>query len=45
MDSNSHRIMDLIKKYNLEGHSFYIYIMPFTEIDKSRKKILKEVLE
>lgn len=40
--NNIHR---LIKKYGLIGHTFYVFIMPFTNIDESRKKILKKVLE
>ncbi len=33
-----------IKAYGLQGHDFYIYVVPFTNIDDNRKKILKEVL-
>lgn len=33
-----------IKKYDLQGHNFYIYVVPFTDIDKNRKEILKEVI-
>lgn len=39
------KINDLIKKYKLLGYTFYIFMMPFTDIDESRKKILKRVLE
>lgn len=38
------KIYELIKNYNLMGYTFYIFIMPFTEIDKNRKQILKKVL-
>lgn len=38
-------IYELIKKYGLIGYTFYIFIMPFTDIDKNRKKILKRVIE
>lgn len=33
-----------IKSYNLQGHDFYVYVVPFTDIDSSRKEILKEVV-
>lgn len=36
-------INDKIKEYNLYGHSFYIYVLPFTDLDTNRKKILKEI--
>ncbi len=38
-------IYKLIKKYGLIGYTFYIFVMPFTDIDKNRKKILKRVIE
>lgn len=44
IDNYKSKIYELIKKYNLIGHTFYIFIMPFTEIDKNRKQILKRVL-
>lgn len=33
-----------IKSYGLQGHDFYIYVVPFTEIDESRKSILRNVI-
>ena len=33
-----------IKNYGLQGHNFYIYVVPFTEIDETRKDILKGVI-
>lgn len=30
---------------DLNGHNFYIYIVPFTEIKQNRKKILEEVIK
>lgn len=39
------KIYKLIQKNGLLGHTFYIFIMPFTNIDENRKKILKRVLE
>ena len=38
-------VYKLIQKYGLMGYTFYIFIMPFTNIDENRKKILKKVLE
>ena len=38
-------VYKLIQKYGLMGYTFYIFIMPFTNIDETRKKILKKVLE
>ena len=35
----------LIQKYGLMGYTFYVFIMPFTNIDENRIKILKKVLE
>lgn len=37
-------IDEKIKKYGLQGHDFYVYVVPFTDIDSSRKEILKEVI-
>lgn len=33
-----------IKNRQLEGHNFYIYIVPFTQIEQKRKEILGEIL-
>jgi hypothetical protein len=33
----------LINKYELYGYSFYIYALPFTELDKARKEIMKGI--
>lgn len=38
------KIYNMIEDNELIGHSFYLYILPFTEIDKNRKKLLEEVL-
>lgn len=32
-----------IDEYELWGYNFYIYVLPFTELDESRKSILKEI--
>lgn len=37
-------IVDGIKKRSLQGYDFYIYIVPFTDIENNRKEILKEVI-
>ncbi|HFU6606453.1 TPA: DUF1837 domain-containing protein [Bacillus paranthracis] len=34
-------IQDLIEKYELFGYTFYIYALPFTELDKTREDIMK----
>jgi hypothetical protein len=36
-------IESLIQKYELYGYSFYIYALPFTELDKAREEIMKGV--
>jgi hypothetical protein len=35
-------IYKLIQKFDLLGYTFYVFIMPFTNIDENRKKILKK---
>ncbi|ALA52920.1 DUF1837 domain-containing protein [Shouchella clausii] len=35
------QIEHLINKYNLYGYSFYVYALPFTELDKAREQIMK----
>lgn len=37
-------IAEKIKQYCLQGHDFYVYVVPFTDLDSSRKEILKEVI-
>lgn len=36
-------IQSKITKYNLQGHNFYIYILPFTELDKNRQEITRDI--
>lgn len=36
-------IQGKIDVHNLQGHNFYIYILPFTELDKNRKNIIKNI--
>ena len=45
LEGYNSKIYQLIEKYKLLGHTFYIFIMPFTNIDENRKKILRKVLE
>lgn len=45
IDNISQSIETRIKNKQLEGHSFYIYIVPFTEIENNRKKILGDILK
>lgn len=45
IENYRNKIYKLINKYKLIGYTFYIFVMPFTEINKNRKKILKKVLE
>jgi len=37
-------IEGLIEKYNLYGYSFYVYALPFTELDKAREEIMKGII-
>ena len=37
-------ISNKIKSYGLQGHDFYVYVVPFTDIESNRKEILKEVI-
>ena len=32
-----------INKHNLQGHNFYIYVLPFTNLDESRENITKNI--
>lgn len=44
VDVISNSINNRINNRNLDGHNFYVYIVPFTEIDLKRKEILGEIL-
>lgn len=39
------KIYDKINQKNMVGHTFYVYIIPFTDIDITRIKILEEILK
>lgn len=34
-----------LKKYEIMGHDFYIYIMPFSNLEEQRKKIIRELTQ
>ncbi len=36
-------VIKKIEEYDLCGHNFYIYILPFTDLDKTRSLIQKEI--
>ncbi|MFR9302361.1 MAG: DUF1837 domain-containing protein [Fenollaria massiliensis] len=40
-----HILYDKICNKKLLGHSFYVYIVPFTDIDNTRKNILEDILK
>lgn len=39
------KIYDKIQDKELLGHTFYVYIIPFTDIDNTRKKILGDIIK
>lgn len=39
------KIYDKIQDKELLGHTFYVYIIPFTDIDNTRKKILGDIVK
>lgn len=44
IDKMEKSIKTRIRNKQLEGHNFYIYVVPFTEIENKRKEILGEIL-
>jgi len=38
-------IIEKINEYNLQGHCFYLYILPFTDLEKSRKEITEYITQ
>ena len=38
-------VLSAIDRHELHGYNFYIYIVPFTEIDETRKLLLKRIAE
>lgn len=43
VDKKLDYIKEKIKEYNLHGHNFYMYILPFTELNKNRKSITEGI--
>lgn len=43
VESSYRHITNKINEFNLHGHNFYIYILPFTDLDKNRKLIQKGI--
>ncbi|HFK6936568.1 TPA: DUF1837 domain-containing protein [Listeria monocytogenes] len=44
IENQIEHIKGLINKYELIGHSFYIYVLPFTELDNARHDIMKGLI-
>ena len=38
-------IQQQIINNKLQGHNFYIYVLPFTDINTKRKKIIEEIIK
>lgn len=43
VQSKLEHIQSKINEHNLQGHNFYIYILPFTELDKNRQDITQSI--
>lgn len=43
IEKSFEHIKNKIEEHDLLGHHFYIYVLPFTNLDDSRKKIQKEI--
>ncbi|WP_428239472.1 HamA C-terminal domain-containing protein [Gynuella sp.] len=43
VEKSFEHIKKKIENYKLSGHQFYIYVLPFTNLEDSRKKIQKEI--
>jgi hypothetical protein len=44
IDKKTDIILKKIRDLKLSGHNFYIYILPFSNLDKSRLRITKEII-
>lgn len=44
MQNRKDKIVEYIERYSLEGHSFYIYTVPFSNLDDSREMIMRRLL-
>jgi two-component system response regulator CssR len=45
VEKNIDYVKDKINEYNLHGYSFYIYTLPFTNLQDTRKQIIKDLKE
>lgn len=43
VNKQKQNIINYITNNNLVGHTFYLYILPFTELDKQRKELLRDL--
>ena len=43
--SQFQNIINQVNKHGLQGHCFYIYILPFTDLEKTRKDILEYIIK
>lgn len=43
VEESFEHIKNKIEEHELSGHHFYIYVLPFTNLEDSRKKIQKEI--
>ncbi|WMI82113.1 HamA C-terminal domain-containing protein [Anaerotignum sp. MB30-C6] len=43
VEENIEKIIKAIDENDLIGHSFYVYVLPFTNLDASRKKVMEGV--
>lgn len=44
VENQKDKIIKKIDDYDLHGHSFYFYFLPFTNLEQARRDILKEVI-
>lgn len=42
--AKQHKIAEYIEEFDLHGHTFYIYLLPFSELNESRKMMLRELI-
>lgn len=42
--SKTHKIEKYIEEFDLHGHTFYIYLLPFSKLDESREMMLRELI-
>jgi len=44
IESQKSNIEKYIEEFDLHGHTFYIYILPFSKLDESREMMLRELI-